>query len=334
MKRHSLIVLIAIAIVFPTAHAAEKSTVPPSFHPPQTAAEKALDEIVTTAIAKPEMFPIILQKPGFDLSRAKEFEPFFTDEFLVAWRQFEKEDVDRYCGRKYRPGKKCGYQGDPVVCAIPSASPSFYRTVMGDDQEAVISRAPVDVLGSMRTYYLRYEQGRWKIGGLGCEQDLPDTIPFEALVKKFRQPTFDSEKRLEEIFRVARKSKEIVPFILDLSWRDPSGNREFPRMFTPALLHAWKKQAKTLTEQDCDKGYYEAGKGSCNLGPHPIYCELINDDLFVVRTTVERGHNSIITYSYSGGRPALRFVYRMTKDGNEWKLDGIHCDNDYWFNMP
>jgi hypothetical protein len=203
---------------------------------------------------------------------------------------------------------------------------------MGDDYEALIVLAASGDPGPENLYYMKYEGGRWKLGALTCELDIPDTFPKKHLIAKFRQPKFESERKLDEIVRLVRRDSGIFPFAMDLSWRDTAHDRQFAGLFTADLLRKWKRQAKASLDVDCQAGYFETGKGGCDLTSNPIVCGVEEIDLETERTTVESGSTSIITYTRPGNRPTYRYRFRVIHEADGWKLDGVDCGASFIIN--
>ena len=329
--------LIFIA-VFPAACSRLAHAREPVFHAPLSLVEQTLDEIIRTSVARPDLFPIVLQNPAYDLSKTKEYEQLFTAAFVTAWRKYEEELVQEHCAGKYISGKPCGYEyPNPTLCGLarPIKGPSIYRTLMGDDLDAYVSVVPTTETRYARTYYLRHEGGRWKLGGFYCDRFDPDFLPAptQATIKKFRQPRYESEKKLDEILRLTRSNADSTPFVFDLSWRDMTKDHRFFGMFTPAFLSSAKEEAGPFLRRWCSKGYVESGKWGCHFPEGPVACELSETELWTERTTREDDKEAAIVYSdpdLEYIRPEVRgsrFGYRMKKDEKGWKLGALICEH-------
>jgi len=151
---------------------------------------------------------------------------------------------------------------------------------------------------------------------------------------KFHPPQTEAEKVLDKIFDLEDKDSNVLFFALGTPAYDPAKDTGYARLFTKALLKAWRKKEADLVQDDCD-GKYREGE-ICGLDFDPIVCGQDRPDKFVFRT-IKSGKESatmIATWREYVKREETFTVYRLVKEEGDWKLDGVDCRNGHTFNMP
>jgi len=144
------------------------------FHPPTTTLEKRLDEILhSTEIEmgsdEPSALDYVLQTPYKNHKYDSKYADFFSQAFVRACANKEKELVDRDCGGNYIRGEQCGMDYDPIVCAQDFTDSYVYSTLMETDKVARIEyKWHLTDDNPMATYKLIKQGNSWVIDGVKC----------------------------------------------------------------------------------------------------------------------------------------------------------------------
>jgi hypothetical protein len=169
---------------------------------------------------------------------------------------------------------------------------------------------------------------------------------------QFHPPQTEAEKALDHILQLDHADTQLAEFAVKDPGYDRSKTSAFSHLFTQPLLGAWEKGEKDSVSRECG-GKYKDG-WICGMDINPISCSTSDDDwpdehrsyLYraIKRNTSEviLTYKVVISYTASDARRITqmlpdskrdRFFYRMVKDKDRWKLDGVVCDNYYHFNM-
>lgn len=192
MKRNILALLFAAFLTGPAAYATESPPTKPPFHPPQTAAEQALDKIWRLNVKQDlasrffNNFDEVLPggSPKYNPSLAKKYSHLFTEDLQRAWADAEDHGVD-----------KKGYPIEMDIISCKEFSPYIvgwpvYRTVRSDASMAIIEQSydkedlkqfsgQDDPKDTPALFKMTKNQGRWKMDGINCggRFNMPPDVP-------------------------------------------------------------------------------------------------------------------------------------------------------------
>jgi hypothetical protein len=173
MKTRSLILFVVLLLALPTAWAAEIPAGEPPFHPPQTAAEKALDGIFRLDTTDENLLPFAIGEPWYDPAKDTGYARHFTNPLLKAWRKAQAKLAQADCGGKYEDGQLCGFEFDPIICGQDYPDVFLYRTTKSSKQETIITytwsqsvEEGIEIDGPL--YRLTKDKGDWKLDGIDC----------------------------------------------------------------------------------------------------------------------------------------------------------------------
>ena len=170
MKTRFFILFFAFFLALPPAWAAEKSTDKPQFHPPQTAAEKALDHILMLDKTDRDLPYFIFKLPERTKNWDKDYSRFFTQGLQDAWEKeylsIPEEDGVRYVGESFLT---CG-NGDKPDSLL-------YYTSKGNAHEAYIDIVWPEYIENSKLrhpppYKMIKEDGLWKLDSVICGEEL------------------------------------------------------------------------------------------------------------------------------------------------------------------
>lgn len=175
MKTRFLVFFLAVVLALPTACAAEKAADKPLFHPPQTEAERVLDEILRRYDSDTDLDLFIFNRLQKNHARDKEFALLFTQDFLNSAEKKRKDEVRKSCGGKYpADGLECdmleGVQ--PIYCASDYPDEFLFRTVSASGNSVIISYSglPEPSEGKANTSFYRMTKtaNAWQLDGIDC----------------------------------------------------------------------------------------------------------------------------------------------------------------------
>lgn len=152
---------------------------------------------------------------------------------------------------------------------------------------------------------------------------------------KFHPTQTEAEKALDRILGLAVKDANLLYFALGRPWYDPAKDIGYARLFSKALLNAWRKREAVLARENCGERYRE--EDGCGLDYNPIVCGQDWPDSFLFRTIKSGNANATIIAVGEGEKVVVRNLrsYRLVKRNGGWKLDGVDCGEEHnSFNMP
>lgn len=157
------------------------------------------------------------------------------------------------------------------------------------------------------------------------ESKLPDQEPFHIA-------NSDAEKALLDIIRRAIKDDNIIKYVLGTFRLEETKDNIYSRLFTKNFLRAAAKKESDLVKRSCD-GEYRIDE-ICGIDYNPISCaQDFIDEGYLFRTKEDNGHKATINFLWTPFIDKGRRFYRLIKDGDHWKLDGVDCGNGAKFNM-
>ena len=171
-----------------------------------------------------------------------------------------------------------------------------------------------------------------------------ETKGKSSTLEPFHFARSDAEKALAEILRLYTNDSNMFYYVTGRPYYDAKKDTGYARLFTKNLLQSVGKADSDLIKLEpdgkCVEGYL------CGLDYDPIFCaQDSSDNGYIYWTTEDDGHKAIIYYLWSWGDKTDEFFpgsdktyeskkfYRLIKDDDHWKLDGIDCGDGTKFNM-
>jgi hypothetical protein len=141
------------------------------------------------------------------------------------------------------------------------------------------------------------------------------------------------EKALDEILRRSDHDDNLFEFVLKRPWFDPKKDKGYALLFTKQLLAAWAAAQAEQVRRDC-QGKYVDGE-VCGIDYNPIACgNATSEKGYVFRTKQANDREATISSRWAGqASRADGPLYRLVKEGGNWRLDGVDCGNSAKFNM-
>jgi hypothetical protein len=141
------------------------------FHPPQTAAEKALDNILRLSIASDgNLDAFVLKEPSYNPKKDTGYAKLFTPALLATMAKLQADMVKKDCGGKYKKGELCGFDMSPTLCGQDYPNHYIYRTENQTDSDVAITSVWPESTDDKATYHLISQNGRWVVDGIHCPE--------------------------------------------------------------------------------------------------------------------------------------------------------------------
>lgn len=168
------LLLPCIALLF-TAGCAAASPGKTTFHPPQTEAEKALNNIFERdRTGDLNMYAYILGRPDYKPEDDPGYNKLMTSSFIQATREKERQLVRDNCAGEYREGETCGIDIHLPVCGQDMTDLGFaFQTTHETPTESYIRYVWLEHLKDAEPYgkpdiKMIKSNDRWLLDGLDC----------------------------------------------------------------------------------------------------------------------------------------------------------------------
>jgi hypothetical protein len=142
------------------------------FHPPQTGAEKALNEIFQLYGKDSDLGGYISGYPWYKHDKDEKFSLLVSKDFVEKSTKEEKRLIAESCGGKYPAnGLPCDMLGGthPIYCAQDRPDVFFYRTIRSSENEALVTYAWAEDETDGPAYLLVREKDGWKLDAVYCD---------------------------------------------------------------------------------------------------------------------------------------------------------------------
>jgi hypothetical protein len=142
-----------------------------------------------------------------------------------------------------------------------------------------------------------------------------------------------AEKTLDDIVHRAETDKSVADFVFKRPGYDAAKTADYARFFSKNLLAAWAEAEQDVLQQNC-QGHYIQGQ-ICGIDTNPVTCRPdAGAAAHLYQTKEEHRDNVLISYQWKDQDGQTdETLYRLVKDGEIWKLDGIDCGDGMVFNM-
>lgn len=147
----------------------------------------------------------------------------------------------------------------------------------------------------------------------------------------FHAANTQAEKTLDAIIKQSETDENMIEYILNRPGYDPSKDNGYSHLFTPALLKAWTDKEANLLRQDCG-GKYIDGE-ICGIDYSPITCgqDIVGGHFY--RTLNSSANTTSTVMAATSPQPdSSGAIYRLVRDEEGWKLDGVDCGANIRFN--
>ncbi len=145
------------------------------FHPPQTEAEKVLNEIISLEAKDAHVLAFALGIPTNVPATDKRYGQFFTAAFLNALRKAEADLIQSDCGGIERDDEPCGFGFDPILCGQDVFDVYLFRTIKAGEGSVIVAvhGSEVEIVADEKEYIyysMIRQEGVWKVDGIDCRE--------------------------------------------------------------------------------------------------------------------------------------------------------------------
>jgi hypothetical protein len=146
-----------------------------------------------------------------------------------------------------------------------------------------------------------------------------------------RPPATIAERALDAILKHADQDPDLLDNLFEGRGQRPfSPAEDYTKVLTAPVLAAMAAKEKALVQAACG-GHYRKGE-VCGMDFSPITCAQDLSDSYLYRTETSGEDRADITYYWPGMNKPVA-TYRLVRQAQTWKIDGISCTAGYDFNF-
>lgn len=153
------------------------------FHPPRTAAERALDRVLLLDRDDDNSWAFVLGSTWYRAGDDPGYAALYTPALLASVRDLERRLVQESCGGEYQEGEICGLDYRPITCGQDVSDTGYvYLTIRQAPREALLTRAWPESVESTEpmggpVYRMVEAGGTWKLDGIICSDRFNFPLP-------------------------------------------------------------------------------------------------------------------------------------------------------------
>jgi hypothetical protein len=156
-------------------------------------------------------------------------------------------------------------------------------------------------------------------------------VPWPAAAENIHPPKSTAERALDGILKHADQDPDLRDNLFDGRGQRPFRPAEdYTKVLTAPLIAAMSAKETALVQARCD-GHYRKGE-LCGLDYSPITCAQDLSDSYLYRTEATGGDRAVISYYWPGTKNPVA-TYRLVRQAETWKVDGIRCMDGDAFNF-
>lgn len=153
---------------------------------------------------------------------------------------------------------------------------------------------------------------------------------------QFHPPQTSAEKYLDALLMQSARDDNIHEYLLGRPSYEVNKDSGYNQWVTTSLVMAIRDKERSLVKENCN-GAYRDGE-MCGMDIHLPFCaQDISDRAFLFHTLEQTADQALIVYAWQEHLDQQAFTasprFRMIKEKNLWKLDGLDCGKDYRFNI-
>ena len=115
------------------------------------------------------LIDFVIKAPQRNRALDYRYAPYFSQDLQAAWREAEREMVQKTCGGHYVDGDICGLDYSPLSCAQDFSEIGYrYRTLRSDSTTAIIGMRWAEHDDVVATYRMIRAKNRWVMDGVSC----------------------------------------------------------------------------------------------------------------------------------------------------------------------
>lgn len=154
---------------------------------------------------------------------------------------------------------------------------------------------------------------------------------WPAAAETIHPPASTAERALDGILKHADyDSNQLDNLFGGRGQKNYRPTADYSKILTPPLLTAITAKQKALVQKDCG-GQYRKGD-ICGMDSSPITCAQDTSDSYLYRTLSGGEDRAEIAYYWPGTDKPVA-TYRLIRETETWKIDGIRCTDGDSFNF-
>ena len=153
---------------------------------------------------------------------------------------------------------------------------------------------------------------------------------YPAAAEPLHPPTTTAERALDGILKHADyDANQLDNLFGGRGQKNFHATADYSKVLTAPLLAAITAEQKAMVKADCG-GEYKKGE-LCGMDSSPITCAQDMSDSYLYRTESSADDRVEIAYYWPGTRKPVA-TYRLVRQAETWKIDGIRCTDGDAFN--
>lgn len=155
--------------------------------------------------------------------------------------------------------------------------------------------------------------------------------PWAAAADTIHPPKTGAERALDGILKYADQDPDQFDNLFDGRGQRPFRPAEdYTKVLTAPVLAAMAAKEKSLVQTRCG-GHYRKGE-LCGMDSSPITCAQDVSDSYLYRTETGGENSAEISYYWPGTKKPVA-TYRLVRQAENWKIDGVRCTEGEDFNF-
>ena len=156
-------------------------------------------------------------------------------------------------------------------------------------------------------------------------------LAWPAAAEPLHPPATSAERALDGILKHADSDGQQLDNLFGgRGQHNFHASADYSKVLTAPLLAAITARQKAVVQADCG-GQYKKGE-LCGLDYSPITCAQDFSDTYLYRTQSSGEDRAEITYYWPGTDKPVA-TYRLIRQAETWKIDGIRCTGGDAFNF-
>jgi hypothetical protein len=156
-------------------------------------------------------------------------------------------------------------------------------------------------------------------------------LAWPAAAGTIHPPATTAERALDAILKHADQDPDQLDNLFDGRGQRPFVPAEdYTKLLTAPVIAAMSAKEKAMVQAACG-GHYRKGE-VCGMDFSPITCAQDLSDSYLYRTEASAEDRADISYYWPGTDKPVA-TYRLVRQAQTWKIDGIRCAEGYDFNF-
>lgn len=187
-----------------------------------------------------------------------------------------------------------------------------------------------DVPLRQKIFHLVQKDKGWYVNAVDCEGLGKYNLSTKEILERYHLPSTEPEKVLATIISRENDDKNwnVYGFIANHP-RAREKQKKLVPLFTKSFLDRFEAEEKKLITESCG-GVYPKDGLPCDMirEINPVVCAQDSPDIYLYRTISSDKNKAFVTYTWAPLDMEDGPVYRLVKEGSQWKLDATSCGEE------